>query len=229
MNMNKIAGDGEKQATTTIQNQQMKLDLNMERFGILLVDEINGYDVPLLDFQLPEVKLDFKMIDVQMKEKFHSKIRVDYYNLRIGEWEPILEEYECDVVFKQIQSFEDPSIISKTISYCSPSPLNINVTQAMVETVMITSSAWKNGFSSSEGGEGGGEDDSQIAITSFSFSSSGAMISTSEFHPFLLKNQTAWDISFYKNHRRDQGYTFVPNGKSVEFGFEEHKYSSNKV
>ncbi|KAG2373404.1 hypothetical protein C9374_012143 [Naegleria lovaniensis] len=130
-----------------------------------MVDDVRGYDIPLITFILKKVHLiDTKMTQVGEKSSIKAKIigyiQADYYNLKIASWEPIIEPYGIEFFFRRkptsksttatIDRFEirdlDIPKYKQLYHLEEFDGLLLNVTQSMINTVSSTAKLWKEEF-----------------------------------------------------------------------------------
>ncbi|EFC49928.1 vacuolar associated sorting protein [Naegleria gruberi] len=133
--------------------------------SILVVDDVRGYDIPLITFTMRKVHLiETKMTQLgdtsSIKAKLIGYIQADYYNLKIASWEPILEPYGIEFLFRRkpntksatpnVDRFEIRDLdIPKYKQMYHPEEFDgllLNVTQSMITTVSSTAKLWKDEF-----------------------------------------------------------------------------------
>ncbi|KAL9658375.1 hypothetical protein ABK040_015695 [Willaertia magna] len=130
--------------------------------SVLMVDDVRGYDIPLLTFTLHKVHLlDTRMKQMGDKTSIRAKIigdiQAEYYNMRIATWEPIIEPYGIEFFFRRKPN-KDPYSRAltrdryeirdlETKEKDSSAGLWINVTQSMINTVKSTANVWREEFS----------------------------------------------------------------------------------
>lgn len=136
-----------------------------QTLSILMVDDVRGYDIPLITFVLKKVHLiDTKMTQLGEKTSIKAKIigyiQADYYNLKIASWEPIIEPYGIEFFFRRkptsksttatIDRFEirdlDIPKYKQLYHLEEFDGLLLNVTQSMINTVSSTAKLWKEEF-----------------------------------------------------------------------------------
>lgn len=185
-----------------------KIRFETKDIAIFLVDDFKGYDIPLLDFKILNLILSTKVLTSKIMEigaELNFEVYANYYNIRLANWEPILENWGCSLKFSQTQKEgEDPirdfrlePLEKRTNFKKIQNPLNINVTKEMIDTIMTTSKLWSEGLKS------------EIAISE-------------KFFPYTLKNQTGLNIQFWKGIDQNKKIK-VENGKEIGFDFDEIK------
>jgi hypothetical protein len=193
----------EEKPITEEQEYNIHFETNM--LSILLVDDIRGYDIPLLDFKILKLNLEAPInIKQQMtvKASLGFCVGANYYNMEIAEWEPIIELWGCAIEFSRGPS-GNPKVpytttlrITKNESTELDNQLCINVTQSMIETVMTTSKLWSEGFK-------------------------GKAVVSKKFQPFCLRNHYGTPIKFWKKNEKEHVTTIEP-GKLLNFDFPEN-------
>jgi len=120
--------------------------------SVLIVDDVRGYDIPLVNFLLisPDVKANI------ISSKFQSisasaalSLQANYFNLSVGKWEPIVESWGGELTFYQEPTFDKDVPYTRKIQLQNneeSNMLNINVSQNMLHTLMTTAKLWKASF-----------------------------------------------------------------------------------
>jgi hypothetical protein len=95
--------------TVTTYNMDIKCTDNMVR--LLFVDDINGYDIPLLDVIVNRVALSNScaVMGVLNKTQVVNEITVNlalyiaahYYNMRVADWEPVIEPFGLILAYEK--------------------------------------------------------------------------------------------------------------------------------
>lgn len=126
---------------------KIKVLLSIKKeLSILIVDDLNDYDIPLIELFLNHFNLQVNMIQ-DKSLKIGSQIQFhfysNYYNFSIAEWEPILENQIEPVEIKFLRKPEKKIVHAITIK---SKPLNFNISSSMIYTLKKTIELWKKGF-----------------------------------------------------------------------------------
>lgn len=197
--------------------QEFIVDPN-QQISILIVDDLKGYDIPLLNFVLSELNLMKAFIEgAKMNFKVSLCLYASYYNMGLADWEPIIEPWRALVDFERALS-SNPNTPEKTVDAIhikdiakgetgekeEPTgvPLNFNFTQSMIQSVITTSQLWKDEFS-------------------------GKSVSK-KVEPYLIRNHSGFNIQMVRGGyetisllpRKEHGFNFEKN-HNLDFGREE--------
>eukprot|EP00761_Pharyngomonas_kirbyi_P013510 gb/GECH01013539.1/.p1 GENE.gb/GECH01013539.1/~~gb/GECH01013539.1/.p1 ORF type:complete len:3191 (+),score=691.51 gb/GECH01013539.1/:1-9573(+) len=181
------------QSNKPIVNPIYKLSFNSKDWSVLLVDDIRGYDIPLIDFHLRRLGLNAKMQGSQLAAKMNFEMNADYYNLKIAEWEPILERWIANTKYARIDTDSLDYPTKQELYVDSPTPLNINVSNTIINTILTTSRLWNEGFKKKE-------------------------TASKKFYPYTIRNQTGSKIMFWTSNQ-EMGYE-IAHQTELAFDFE---------
>lgn len=181
--------------------QAIKINFAAKRLGILVVDDFRGYDIPLLDFRIFDMSTAARMQSEAESSKINAGLKfqmlANYYNLSLASWEPVMESWNCAVNYAQKPTFHPKYPTAQEVKVDSSSPLNINVTHSMVDTVLKTSKLWTEGLK---------EKTKQETVSS-------------KKGMYVLRNQTGKKIEFWKEPKK--GETAEPQeilpGSTIDF------------
>lgn len=155
-----------------------------------LLDDCNGRDVPILRFEFSSTFNDqFWRIwksNIGTQLQVGMKTNVDYFNRRVGQWEPFVETFSADLSLERM-------VDQTLIGYITVSQfLLINISTAGLQAINAALGSWVNkGWPpKSEGGE-----ETEIGM-SFSSSSLSSLSSDPKpgFAPFILYNQLSYQV-----------------------------------
>jgi vacuolar protein sorting-associated protein 13A/C len=184
-------------------NIQVSFKTEKQVISILIVDDIRGYDIPLLEFHVSNIDVEGNILQNEDRVVVHLPIRFQmftkYYNFKIAEWEPIIEEnkHPYEIIYVRGPNEQNPAIDTDKIQFRAIDPININVTHAMIDTVVSTSKYWISAI-----------DNSEVPAIPL------------RFEPFAIRNETGLSVSFWK----EDNQVFELNSREeVRFGFTDFR------
>ncbi|KAL4462680.1 hypothetical protein ABPG74_000510 [Tetrahymena malaccensis] len=84
-----------------VQVNQTDLFVDIQGLEIIIINDMNSSYVPVLDFNLYETNVKFKQNNIQTSFTANFEIGAEYYNPKVGLWEPIIERIGFNVDFVQ--------------------------------------------------------------------------------------------------------------------------------
>lgn len=185
-------------------NQVFEIDPN-QQLSILIVDDVRGYDIPLMHFVLSELTLHKGFMargGLNIGVKLTFCLNASYYNMSLADWEPIIEPWRAEVAFNRLESTETPGKPTDEINIAdnnqTKTMLNFNVTQSMIRSVITTSQLWRDEFS-------------------------GKNVSR-KVEPYLIRNHSGYTIKMQKQNQMTETVTLPPR-KEYGFDYGKHIYS----
>lgn len=188
--------------------ESYEISLHSTKFSILLVDDIKGFDIPLIDFQLLDFHSNITWNESNLLINMRFQIYAAYYNLKLAGWEPIIEYFGCSM--KSAQKDTGSLIVPKSnYLYIHPlekelgfdknvNPLLINVTKSMIDTVLTTSKLWSEGLKS------------QFSVST-------------KFNMYCIRNETGFTIEFFRENQNS-----IKLDTNKEYGFNLGKKGDQK-
>lgn len=155
-----------------LRRYQFEANVSAKLVRLIVVDDYLGHDIPLLDVQLFDSNFHGSLRELldNVEAEASVKLRANYFNLKIAEWEPILEDWEFKAEARRGQNSENSaaaaaadseseaqheaasvtesvhSQFSNQVMLYSSSQLNVNVTHALVSTFSNTACNWRLGI-----------------------------------------------------------------------------------
>jgi hypothetical protein len=159
-----------------------------QQISILLVDDVRGYDIPLMEFIIRDMHLlnafFLQSKKTQIGARLIMYLKANYYNMKVADWEPIIELFGLSLDYERKPTqhpratvpYMDKILISdisvdilEDFGLHDHGTLDINVSQSMVATILTTSKLWREEFS-------------------------GKSISA-QFDPYTLRNHCGFEIN----------------------------------
>jgi len=114
--------------------------LAVERVKFSLVDDIVGQSAPVVECEVKSPEVTLQTGPAGMKILGSTEIGADYYNHRLGAWEPLLEAWSFRLhgLVPRLTNVDARS----SFKIDSKDVLNINVTESLIETMSGASQIW---------------------------------------------------------------------------------------
>lgn len=171
-----------------------------------MIDDCGDSDVPLLEISLVQVNLRQRVGEIVYLEEVGSPVEgalecrfsADYYNRLLSGWEPIVEQWNCSVVWDHILT--NNSLKNRLqLNVESHDILNINITSSLAELYQQTRDNWMQDYYNLNTAQ------SNVNANLVGYRR------RSPFVPFALKNESG--VSLY--------FTTVINDMNLTFHLEE--------
>ena len=149
-------------------DQYMQITTGGLKF-ILIDDSLENQNCPLANILMEDFKVELNSWSTNMKLRLSTKMKIDYYNMQLEVWEPVLEPW----IFQFILSRSpQPKQFTKYQLYANRK-CEVNITAAMIETTLNTIEA----------------------ITNDNDGTSGELPAL--LNPYIIKNETGLLISYW--------------------------------
>lgn len=116
-------------ASSNPQDVEFQMDFSLDNLSLVVVSDYNNTLIPILRLNVCINTMNFSSLREKSKMFFQSTINCTYYNYRIGQWEPLMEDYSLDLNFS---TSRQQGILAITNSNSAKIPLNINVTPELM-------------------------------------------------------------------------------------------------
>ncbi|CAG9319687.1 unnamed protein product [Blepharisma stoltei] len=121
----------------------IKFYIESDAFQLTLIDDTTNNAYPLLYFHMSNFSIFAFLENFAMNSGFSSFLFIDYYNLQLASWEPLMEEWNFQLTGEQSNS---SSVM--ILKFESSQILNVNFTIALLDIVKILmshsdSSQWR--------------------------------------------------------------------------------------
>ena len=122
--------------------KMMRIGVHMNESRFLVVDDMYGPSSPVAELKLLEASANLVFGQTAFKASAYMKACADYFNHRLGVWEPLMEPW--DSIFQGNVSTGDDGLCAIKIS--SNKTLNLNLTESFVETISGAAELWNPEF-----------------------------------------------------------------------------------
>ncbi|EFC42670.1 hypothetical protein NAEGRDRAFT_80298 [Naegleria gruberi] len=121
-----------------------KIIVDLKSISILVVDDLSGFDIPIVKLQLGGFKLNSLIKSLGPQDNHISAYLEflaygDCYNFKNAEWEPIIEKNKIPIHCVYQNQKESPNHI---VQIECEDVINLNITYSALETVVSTAKAW---------------------------------------------------------------------------------------
>ncbi|KAL9650517.1 hypothetical protein ABK040_004736 [Willaertia magna] len=177
-----------------------KIIFQCKELSVLVVDDITGYDIPLVKLYLSDCNFN-SMIKSFNEEKSVSAylgffVHGDYYNFKLAEWEPIIEKNKKPIqLLYQFQN-QSPNHI---IQVSCENIINFNITHSLLDTAITTGKIWMEELNKNR------QKKKELAIT---------------FEPFSIVNKSGLKANFKRILiEKEDSYISLEDYKEYRFSF----------
>lgn len=112
-------------------NYQMIIRIDISKMVVVIINDFDIKSVPLFRFKVLDTTFESQGNIVDLSGEGGTTCQVDSYNAKIKSWEPLIEKWNAQVTM----SFNEDEAIFKVDG---PSNLQVNLTTAVLETIMQT-------------------------------------------------------------------------------------------
>ncbi|CAI4229925.1 unnamed protein product [Auanema sp. JU1783] len=183
-----------------------RIVVRADHMDVWILDDYQGSAIPFLRLSFSNFEVDHKSDKVEAKLSFST----DYFNQRVFGWEPLIEKW---IITRFLSKKKDKTHKIELIAE-SRTPLDINITEQLVQQMMQMSARWPSIQSSLEKEE---------YRNSF-------MKTRTDHLPYLFKNETGSEVKFTtevadvlasrNEHRKTNArWICVPKNKEQTFEF----------
>ncbi|KAL4505260.1 hypothetical protein ABPG72_016327 [Tetrahymena utriculariae] len=106
-------------AQNEVQVNQTDLFTDIEGLEIIIINDMNSSYVPVLDFNLYEMNVKLKQNNIQTNLTANFELGAEYYNPKVGLWEPVIERvgFVVDFVKSEVNNVKQLIAIEMNPNY----------------------------------------------------------------------------------------------------------------
>eukprot|EP00347_Sterkiella_histriomuscorum_P018285 403346093 len=113
-----------------------KSTIKSDGIQILFINDYDNAFCPILDIDIPNIQMETEQVcESSQTEIKLKKLRANYYNALLGDWEPFIENFEVTC----LQNVAGQQHLMK-VEF--PKPININFTESCLESLISTYNSW---------------------------------------------------------------------------------------
>ncbi|KAL2613042.1 hypothetical protein R1flu_024734 [Riccia fluitans] len=179
------------------------LDLQLHSCSILLSDSRWSCNAPIMEVLVRKFVSEFAWRRLDFECSLDFDVEINYHNIQKVAWEPLVEPWS--LCCRMNRTCDGSSTLSwpcrKKLEVASSAPLNINITEALVQAVSRAVEMFNESWSASKG-------EKLSADFSCTDSQSAENLSMRRFAPYWLQNDTGipfsyWFVGTAKNKNHD--------------------------
>ncbi|EAR98864.2 PH domain protein (macronuclear) [Tetrahymena thermophila SB210] len=196
-----------------VQVNEVDLFIDIQGLEIIIINDLNSSYVPVLDLNLYEMNVKFNQNNIQAKLTSSFELGAEYYNAKVGLWEPIIEKVGFTVDFiksevsnvKQLITIEmNPNYRTLNLTVSTQflyllSRINYTIRKEIIPAVRKTreSYIWSTNFSSLQHSEVQKEETSDEE-------------NLQEISPYAVRNETGYPIEIITDLNNIQNSQNIP-------------------